>query len=346
MTKIYITFLTLICCLFNTAGFAQRSWKKVKEELIFENPPFKSCHAPTLVETAPGKLMAAWFGGPHEGHKEVSIWMSKLDGNAWDKPMKMTEGIQNDTLRYPCWNPVLFKEQTGKVYLYYKVGPTTRAWWGEYIASDDNGSTWGKQTKMPEGILGPAKNKPVQLKDGTILSPTSNQIGAKWRTWIERSKDHGRSWELIPVDTSTRFDVIQPSILTYKDGQMQVLCRSKQDYIIQGWSVDGGSTWGEMTKTTLYNPNSGTDALTLKSGLQLLVYNPTEQGKKWYNGREKLSVAVSKDGINWKDILVLEDGKEKEDYSYPAVIQGEDGKVHIAYTYNRKSIKYVVLEGR
>jgi alpha-L-fucosidase len=58
-----------------------------------------------------------------------------------------------------------------------------------------------------------------------------------------------------------------------------------------------------------------------------------------------LNAAQSSDGKIWKDILVLEDGT-KEEYSYPAIIQTEDGKVHITYTFDRKNMKYIVIENR
>jgi predicted neuraminidase len=81
----------------------------------------------------------------------------------------------------------------------------------------------------------------------------------------------------------------------------------------------------------------------LKNGTQLLVYNPALPGKDWFNGRGKLRVAQSKDGVAWHDVAVLEDGTAEE-YSYPAIIQAQDEQVHITYTYNRQNIKHVVLE--
>lgn len=122
--------------------------------------------------------------------------------------------------------------------------------------------------------------------------------------------------------------------------KLQILARSRNDRVIQAYSEDNGKTWGALSKTNLPNPNSGIDALTLKNGWQLLVYNPTTSGP---NGRAKLNVAVSKDGISWRDAVILENGTTQE-YSYPAVIQTKDGKVHITYTYDRKNVKHVVLE--
>ena len=99
-----------------------------------------------------------------------------------------------------------------------------------------------------------------------------------------------------------------------------------------------------MTALDLPNPNSGTDAVTLKDGRQLLVYNHSTKNGPEPKGRNILNVAISKDGINWKPVMTLENEPIKAGYSYPAVVQAKDGKVHITYTYNRQSIKYAVVD--
>ncbi len=336
--KLFWTYIGLL--LFSFTCMAQNSWRITQQELIFSNPPFASCHASTIVEINPDKRMVAYFAGTGEGHKDVGIWLSTQQKGKWNQPVLMADGVINDTLRYPAWNPVLFKTKEGKLFLFYKVGPSPREWWGMVRTSDDDGKTWSSSRKLPEGILGPIKNKPVQLTDGTILAPSSTETRQSWKVHIERTTDLGVTWQLIPVDTTTEFNVIQPSILFSPGNKLQILARSRNDKVIQAYSEDNGKTWGALSKTNLPNPNSGIDALTLKNGWQLLVYNPTTSGP---NGRAKLNVAVSKNGKSWTDAVILENGTTEE-YSYPAVIQTKDGKVHITYTYDRKNVKHVVLE--
>jgi predicted neuraminidase len=323
----------------------------LKGELIYplSDGPTPECHASTLVET-PSGIVAAWFGGSHEKNKDVGIWISHLLDDNWSPPLEVANGVQDETLRFPCWNPVLFQPAEGPLFLFYKVGPSPREWWGEMMSSEDHGHTWSASRKLGESLMGhligPVKNKPIQLKNGSILCPSSteriDQGKTYWQVHFELTQDLGKSWELIgPINDGIEFDAIQPSILTYQSGAMQILCRTMQNVISESWSEDGGATWSAMKATELPNPSAGTDAVSLKDGRQLLVYNHSKRGRQ-SPGRKLLNVAISKDGISWTPVLTLE--KQKGEYSYPAVIQTSDGLVHITYTYDRKSVKYVVID--
>lgn len=323
----------------------------VSGELIFplDHKPTPECHASTLVET-PSGLVAAWFGGTQEKNEDVGIWISRQVDGKWDTPVEVANGLQDNYTRYPCWNPVLFLPDQGPLLLFYKVGPSPREWWGEMKSSEDDGRSWSPSRRLGSSrlgyLIGPVKNKPIQLADGSILCPSStetiDQGQLLWRVHFELTRDLGQSWEVIgPINDGMEFDAIQPSILTYGDGRLQVLCRTMQDVISESWSEDGGQNWSPMTATALPNPSAGTDALTLRDGRQLLVYNHSPRDKK-SPGRRILNVALSEDGKTWKPVLTLEN--KKGEYSYPAVIQTSDGLVHITYTYDRESVKHVVLD--
>ncbi|MGB0579834.1 MAG: exo-alpha-sialidase [Limisphaerales bacterium] len=319
----------------------------VKEEFIFTKAKFKECHASTIVETSRG-FTAAWFGGTKEGHKDVGIWTSYHDGGGWSGAKEVANGVQHRTdngeHRWPCWNPVLFQPPgDAPLQLYFKVGPSPQKWWGELLVSYDRGRSFRDQRRLPEGIDGPVKNKPVLLPDGSILAGSSTEYDG-WRVHFERTRDLGHSWERVGlINDGKEFNAIQPSILTHKDGRLQILCRSREKAITTSWSKDGGKTWSKMTATTLPNPNAGTDAVTLKDGRQLLVYNHTQRSEGKWRGRNMLNVAVSDDGINWSAAMILEQ-QVKSEFSYPAVIQSDDGLVHITYTWKRQRVKHVVLD--
>ncbi len=316
--------------------------KSISKEFIFDTASFSQCHASTIVELKDGRLLSAWFGGSHENAPDVSIYLSYNKKGKWSSPQLIADGKINDTLRYACWNPVLFRSSKGKLFLFYKVGKSPQLWWGMLKVSTNDGLSWSNAERLPSGFLGPIKNKPIELNDGTILCPSSIERGDDWKLHIESTSDEGKTWKYIPVDTASNVKAIQPCILKYPSNKLQLLCRSNQNFILQSWSTDNGKTWSKLTKTELPNPNSGIDAVTLSDGLQMLVYNPMEAGKEWVEGRNKLNLAMTLDGENWKKILELEDQKEGE-FSYPAIIQTKDKRVHITYTYNRKRIKHILL---
>lgn len=307
----------------------------LSSEFIYEKAPFPSCHASTIEQTTKGQLVAAWFGGTDEGENDVGIWSSRLVNGKWSAPVEVATGVQADGKRHPCWNPVLFQPKEGPLLLFYKVGPSPSTWWGMLRTSSDDGLTWSDAVRLPEGILGPIKNKPVQLKNGDILCPTSSEH-AGWRVHFERTSDLGKTWtKSEPINDGKAVSAIQPSILFVGD-ELVAVGRTRQKFLFEVASTDQGQTWGELKLTKLPNPNSGTDAVTLKDGRHLLIYNHTPKG------RTPLNLAVSRDGREWQAALVLE--TEPGEYSYPTIIQTDDGLVHITYTWKRQRIKHAVID--
>jgi predicted neuraminidase len=321
-------------------GIASAASPVLLSEFVAATPPTPQSHASTLVETRNGHLLAAWFGGDHEGAADVAIWLSERDARGWSAPRKVADGGAQ-----PAWNPVLFQPQQGPLQLYYKAGPNPREWWGLLATSDDGGAHWSTPHRLPDGILGPIKNKPLQRADGRILAPSSSEAeGDVWRAHIEWSDDGGAHWQRGgDLNDPGLIGAIQPSLLLHPDGHLQALGRTRQNRVFSTFSDDGGVTWSPMTLLDLENPNSGTDATMLRDGRALLVYNPASAGKDWWNGRGTLAVALSDDGVHWRRVLTLEHSP-KDEFSYPAVIQTHDGLVHVSYTWKRQRIKHVVID--
>lgn len=318
---------------------------QINKANLFVEPATNSCHAATIVEVEPNHLLSAWFGGSYEGAQDVGIWSSSYNGKAWSKPENLVKPLITETDTLPCWNPVLFKSQSEHLYLFYKVGKNPREWFGAMISSTDNGQSWSVPQYLPEGILGPIRNKPIEVSPGVILcgSSTESVETNEWRTHVEIFTEGTGNWEKIPVSNTKEFEVIQPTLLTHSDGSIQMLCRSKHDKVITSWSSDKGRTWSDMDSLNVFNSNSGIDALTLPNHTFLLVNNPLPRGADWYNGRNLLDVEYSSDGQHWETLFDLENEKEGE-FSYPAIIQSTDGKIHVVYTFNRKFIKHASFD--
>ncbi len=320
-----------------------------------EGRPTPECHASTLVDTPDG-LVAAWFGGLHENHPEVGIWVARHDGSKWSAAVEVVDGSEGEDQEYACWNPVLFQPSCGPLWLFYKVGVSPKMWWGMATTSADNGQTWSKPWRLGtnsklfaqnRNLLGPVKNKPLQLANGSVISPSSTE-NEGWRVHFEICHDMERgldaTWQVVgPLQTGEKLDAIQPSLLTHADGRLQIVCRTRQGVLGTSWSSDAGMNWGPMQSLALPNPNSGTDAVTLADGRQLLVYNHSRR-TVLANGRQIINVAISSDGEQWKPLMSLENEGNAAGYSYPAVIQAADGRVHITYTWRRQTIKHVVLD--
>ncbi|MBP4136885.1 sialidase family protein [Flavobacterium geliluteum] len=339
-----ISLVVLMCF---SVSFAQKTPEAIHimTRFIADSPVTANSHAATLVEVKPNKLMAAWFGGKYEGAKDVGIYCATFKENKWSEPQNLVAPaiIHKDTL--PCWNPVLFKSKSKCLYLFYKVGKNPREWVGAMITSKDDGNTWSAPQYLPKGILGPIKNKPIETTPGTILcgSSTESVENNQWRVHVESYNETNNTWQKILVDNKNNFDIIQPTFLIHPNTKIQMLSRSKHNKLIASWSDDEGKNWTKTDSINVVNSNSGIDAVTLPNHSFLLVNNPLPQGKDWFNGRNVLDVEYSKEGIIWKKIIDLENQPEGE-FSYPAIIQSFDKKIHVLYTYNRKYIKHVTFE--
>ncbi|HUV00542.1 MAG TPA: sialidase family protein [Bacteroidales bacterium] len=337
MRRLVLLIPFILFCLQSTSAQFTGDKCIIKSEFIYQpgDVPFPSCHASTIIQNGK-ELLSAWFGGTAERNPDVGIWISIYKKGKWSKPVEVADGIQHKDKRYPCWNPVLYN--AGKeILLFYKVGPSPSEWWGELITSDNGGKDWSFPRRLPEDIIGPVKNKPIRLENGYLLCPSSTE-NEGWRVHMEFTADNGRTWERTTALNDRDTGAIQPSVLMHPGGRLQILCRSNISAVLSSWSEDNGRTWSPLTPLALPNPNAGIDAVSLADGRYLLVYNHTK------SGRNRLNVAVSDDGAGWAAALLLENDQKGTEFSYPAVIQTDDGMVHITYTWNRKQIKHVVID--
>lgn len=337
--------------------FGNRRNGLLVDEFICNAPPFPESHAATIVETKEG-LVAAWFGGTKEKNPDCCIWISRKTKNGWSQPQKVADGVLNG-IKYACWNPVLTMTPSGELQLYYKIGINVAGWSGHVIRSHDYGKTWSTSQPLPDGFLGPIKNKPVWTGK-RMVCPSSTEGENGWQVHFEISDDEGLTWkkvgpiaadEIMENDKVKRsnnkhstIQAIQPTILIHPDGKLQALCRTQNNgSVATTWSYDRGESWTPLTFIDLPNNNSGIDGVSLKDGRFLLVYNHYRYIKGKKKNRTPINVAISNDGIHWQAGVILEDSPINQ-YSYPSAIQSKDGKVHIVYTWRRQRIKYACID--
>lgn len=336
------TYLCLIAIIVSTACWAQQNAGALgSRDFIFgDDHPFKECHASTLVRLGNGDFLVAWFGGTREKDPDVGIWLSKGKPGKWSAPQQVAK-ISNEA----HWNPVLFGDGKGSIYLYFKVGKEIPAWTTWLITSNDGGVTWSEPVELVKGDAGgrgPVRNKPIILSDGTWLAGASHEDGP-WNVFVDRSEDNGKTWKNTPylmLDRS-RFNgrgVIQPTIWESAPGKVHMLVRSTNGKIYRSDSEDYGKTWNLLYATDMPNNNSGIDLVKLDDGTLVLAYNPVSGN---WASRASLNIAVSYDnGVTWPKIVVFEnDTNEKVEYSYPAVITYAD-RVALTYTWKRQRIAF------
>lgn len=326
-------------------------------------------HASTLVELKNGDVLVAWFAGMQEGAPDVAIYSARMHAGAWGPVRELARAD-----KVACWNPVLFHTKDGRLWLYYKFGKSPSTWMGARKSSNDEGLTWSAEERLPDGILGPIKDKPLILDDGTIVSGSSVESGT-WAAWVERSADNGRTWTKFgpitlpesadipdagakaasaevqvgpgPADggiptklyppAKTTIGIIQPTIVWMGGHHLRFYARghTRSSRIAVSDSMDDGKTWTQARLINLANPNSGIDAVRLKDGRFVLIFNHS------YNKRTPLNLAVSGDGEHFNVFKTLENGPGQ--YSYPAIVQAKNGDLLMTYSWRRLTIKFVRL---
>ncbi|HUV06537.1 MAG TPA: sialidase family protein [Spirochaetia bacterium] len=320
---------------------------------------YVSCHAPSICELPSGDLLACCFAGTQEleGAPDQVTLGARLDrrSDTWSEPE-----VWVDVPHRASGNPRVFVgPKQDEVWLVAPVsygkwcGGSTRLF---LKRSYDEGRSWKDLELLVEekGILG--KNKPL-IRDNLCILPVEQEH--TWNPKFLRSEDYGASWELVGnLGEEAGVRIIQPTVVELNDGTFLAYMRSQENYIFEARSSDRGRTWSRPKATELPNNNSGIDMVRLSSGNLVLVFNPTRlvtdqryrdgglpehmAGFTKWGPRTPLVAALSEDeGKSWPNRLVLEDGPGV--YCYPAVIQGSDGSIHIAYTYERKAIRHVKL---
>jgi predicted neuraminidase len=185
------------------------------------------------------------------------------------------------------------------------------------------------------------RTHPTFLQEGKVLLPLYSD-GFNFGL-VAISEDQGKTWQCsLPI---VGRGLNQPSLVEKKDGSLVAYMRQDGDEpskIMISYSNDQGYSWSFAERSELPNPGASVEVIKLKSGNWLLAYNDVE------DGRYSLAVALSDDEgatWNWKRNIEFKKGSS---FSYPSVIQAQDGKIHLTYSYHlgkdQESIKYMVFD--
>ena len=321
---------------------------------------YPSMHASSVCELASGDLLVCSYAGKREGSPDSVVIGSRFDRTK--KEWSLPEVWVNVAGRAPA-NPRVF------------IGPDQTVWllvginYGRWCSGDtylfskrsyDGGKTWTDLDLLIEakGLLG--RNKPLNNSEVWLIPVEWEKT---WSAAFLRSTDAGRTWQITgDLGREARAHLIQPTVISLNGQSLLAYMRSQEGYIYQSRSFDLGNTWTVPEPTTIPNNNSGIDMVRMRSGLLALAYNPVgipsssprldnhwparmPVGFNRWGKRTPLVVAFSRDdGKTWSRSIILEEGPGE--FSYPAIIQGRDGALHVTYTYNRIGIKHTEIEER
>lgn len=338
-------------------------------EALLPPGPYKTAHAPALLELNDGTLLCAWFAGSYEGSPDVGIVCARLekDGAHWSEPVPISRDPERSEQ-----NPSLFLTDDQQIWAIYtaQMGRASGKDNMQFTAvvrrqcSCDGGHIWGAYDVMfpQEGTF---CRQPIQVLSsgrwifGTWICSDSPSGLAEDFSAMRVSDDLGATWRRIDIPGSR--GRVHPNVLELGFGHLVVFMRSREaDFIYRSESVDNGDTWSVPVPTSLPNNNSSISALRLKSGRVAIAYNPTctpdhQPGRaSWPGLRCPVAVALSEDGgISFPLIRYLEMGEgyvgsenstNNLQYEYPYLMQAGNGKLHLAYAYrNRKCIKWMTF---
>lgn len=318
---------------------------KLKIERVFgrEVPTGPYKHPACATELKNGDLYLVYYGGAGEYAVDTAVYGSRLKPGEtrWSSP----KPIAHDPFR-SSGNGVIWEAPDGLVWLFYVVryGETWSTSRIQFKVSRDGAETWSDASvlSMDEGDM--VRGRPIVLNDGAYLLPIYHEtghdtemVGPDSTSLFLRFDPAKTTWTKTGAIRSPRGN-IQPAVVQLDDGRLIAYCRRGGDYdpktvgyIVRSESRDGGRTWSEGTDSAFPNPNAAVEFLRLRSGRLLLIFNDS------MNRRTPLTVAASSDqDRTWPIRRNIREGEG--DFGYPSAFQARDGRIHLVFTSERRSV--------
>ena len=319
--------------------------------------PTPSAHAVTVAEVLPATealdgatvgLIAAWFGGTREGAADVSLYQSTwTSGQSQDWTAAREMLSRGDAERQlgrnirKLGNP-LFVSEPGRLQLFF-VSVSYGGWAGSAInrsASMDGGVSWTTAQRL---ITSPFFNLSTLVRnpgsfytDGSLGLPVYHEFINKHGEWLRLSAEGrvlGKSRMAMPRPT------LQPAVVPLGAEHAVAALRDAGPGPNQiQWSEtrDGGQSWTQQSPRAVPNPNSAAAMIGLRDGSLLLACNPIP------GNRNQLALLRSTDqGDTWSLVRVVEQSPDdRDEFSYPALLQDRSGVIHLLYTWKRQGIRH------
>lgn len=309
-------------------------------QLLFRTAPGAAVHhCSTIAEAPNGDLLCLWYGGSYESADDQVLYLARKPKEAccWEAPETFLTNPGQ-----PPGNAVIFTDPQGQVRVIWGRMEGSRpvrrgAGWSECRLferiSKDNGHTWSDDREIPGTFAWLPRNVPLTLGDGTFALPLSGRVDGEYGSFLLVLSDDGKTWSRRGfIDRGS-----QPTMAVRDNGEILALMRN-DGRILQSVSADHGHTWSETVETELKCPGSGIAMARLSDGRFVLAFNDTDQ-----SDRTPFNLIQSFDGgESWDDLRTLE--ADWGEFSYPSLIQGADGTVHLTYTYRRYSIKHSAFD--
>jgi predicted neuraminidase len=303
--------------------------------------PYK--HPACMTELKNGDLYLVYYGGEEEYATDTAVFGSRLEKGQtqWTRP----KPIAHDPFR-SVGNGVIWEAPDGVVWLFYVVryGETWSTSRLQFKVSHDNALTWSDASvlSLDEGDM--VRGRPIVLNNGDYLLPIYHEtghdpesVGPDSTSLFLRYDPTKKMWSKTGPIRSPKGN-IQPAVVQMNDRDLIAYCRRGGDYnpktigyIVRAESHDGGMTWSEGKDSALPNPNAAIDFIKLKSGRLLLVYNDS------MSRRAPLTAALSSDhDRTWPVRRNIIEGDR--DFGYPSAFQARDGRIHLVFTSDRRSV--------
>jgi predicted neuraminidase len=324
---------------------------------------FRISHAANLVKLKNGDLLCFWFSGTGEGESNVAIVMSRLakDSEHWSKTVEIDHQLGKS-----FQNPVGFQLPDGRLWLLHTSQAAGEGQTNAqvlYLTSDNNGQTWSVLRPLFTQPGSFVRHPPILLSRKNWLLPmyytpsrTITEGAESHYSVVKITNDSGKHWRECGIPGSN--GLVQETVVRLRTGKFLGFFRSRYaDFIYQSTSQDG-CTWTAPAPTRLPNNNSSVQLTLLNDSSLILAFNnvnsATTRDKPRAGARKPLSITLSEDGgATWPWVRDIETGsaataqdesnrgRGDDDYSYPSVLQEPTGKITVAYTYRRETIKVV-----